>query len=196
MQQAADDAAWLRRLLETQRWVQDNGPEDVKDLELITMDELQEVRRIWVIDKHEIEDLLPDIYKEAMGRPYPAARIDDHTVFDHDALSILREVCDQNDLQYELVRNLLDTERRFRTMVNRRGLFKEIEKEIRRCYYEGEEDALAWARERYEANESTFVTEDGHDVYADGLLEESPSEDAEPAKQTQPYLYGVTLNET
>jgi len=37
---------------------------------LITLDELQEIRRIWVTDEHknEIEDLVPAIYEAVIGR--------------------------------------------------------------------------------------------------------------------------------
>ena len=50
--------AWLRELLQAQEWVRQNGPEYVRDLELITLPELHEIRRIWVVDKHEFEDTL------------------------------------------------------------------------------------------------------------------------------------------
>ena len=46
----------LRELLKAQRWIQENGPPNVADIELVTLDELQAIRRIWVIDKHEFED--------------------------------------------------------------------------------------------------------------------------------------------
>ena len=35
------------------------------------MDELQEVRRIWIEDKHEVEDLLPKLYEGVLGQPFP-----------------------------------------------------------------------------------------------------------------------------
>ena len=45
-------ANMLRALLETQVTVNQHLPKGLDSLELITMDELQEVRRIWVEDKH------------------------------------------------------------------------------------------------------------------------------------------------
>src|SRR6185295_15550904 len=53
---------WLTRVLEAQCWVRRNGPEHVRDIELISLAELHEIRRIWVVEKHEFEDTLPQIY--------------------------------------------------------------------------------------------------------------------------------------
>jgi DNA sulfur modification protein DndC len=55
-------ADWLRRLLSAQTWIRANGPDHVRRIELITLPELEAIRRIWVTEKHEIEDLLPEIY--------------------------------------------------------------------------------------------------------------------------------------
>jgi len=85
---------WLRRVLETQRWIRDNGPEYVRKIDLISLEELHEIRRIWVVDKHEIEDMLPGIYADAIGEPYPGRPIDDNLIFDADSLRLLREACE------------------------------------------------------------------------------------------------------
>src|SRR5205807_2151663 len=68
---------WLRRVLEAQRWIREHAPEEVRALELISRDELQEIRRIWVVDKHEIEDALPRIFEEVTGEPFDAPSLDD-----------------------------------------------------------------------------------------------------------------------
>ncbi|MBX7132903.1 MAG: DNA phosphorothioation system sulfurtransferase DndC, partial [Fimbriimonadaceae bacterium] len=82
---------WLRRVLEAQTWVQQNGPAHVRELELISLPELQEIRRIWVVEKHELEDSLPKIYEEATGRGYPGAPLEDNPVFGADEMQLLRE---------------------------------------------------------------------------------------------------------
>jgi len=154
-------AEWLRKVLKTQRCVRELGPADVKDLELILLAELEEIRRIWVVDKHEIEDMLPKIYEEATGEPYPGRAIDDNLVFDTEALELLRKYCDGDDLHFELARNLLDIERRFRTMTSRRGLFGSLEDAIERCFYEDEADALDRARARHSLK-SSEIQKDEH----------------------------------
>jgi DNA sulfur modification protein DndC len=144
---------WLRRVLETQEFLRENAPKEMGEIELITPAELQEIRRIWVVEKHEIEDRVPAIYREVTGRPYPGPQIDDHQVFDNEVLGLLKGCCegDPDGLHYEMLRNLIDVERRFRTMTRRRGLFEEIEKEIERCIWDGREDAVGFLRE-HEAN--------------------------------------------
>lgn len=150
-------AYWLRRVLETQKWIHENGPEHVRNIELISMDQIQEIRRIWVIDKHEIEDLLPQIYEEEMGKAFPDSRINDNVLFDSTAIELLKEICGDDDLHFELTRNLLDIEWRYRTMASRRGLYSAIEETVERCFYENEEEALERARERYELKHSSFL---------------------------------------
>ena len=152
-------ANWLRRVLETQQIVREIGPPEVAGTELLTPEELQEIRRLWVVEKHEIEDLVPQIYQEALGEEYPGPPIDEDLVFDAEALAMLREECEPGrgddpdgeetagPLTFELARNLLDVERRYRTKANRRGLFKSLEKAVEKCFYDGEEDALGRARQ-------------------------------------------------
>lgn len=190
-------AHWLKRVLQTQQWIRENGPEYVREIELITLEELQEIRRIWVVDKHEIEDLLPRLYEEAVGTSYPGPRIDDNLIFDGDTLELLREACgdDPDGLLFEMSRNLLDLERRYRSMASRRGLFEALSKTIERCFYDDENDALSRAREIHELRTATFVSDDGHEVSEDGhasihpgptsnpqrsLFEENPFENEEP----------------
>ena len=152
-------AYWLRRVLEVQKWIRDNGPEHVCNIDLISRAELQEIRRLWVIDKHEIEDLLPQIYEEAMGEPYPDRRFDDNALFGTSVFELLKEVCGEDELHFELVRNLLDIERRYRTMIRRHGLYASLEQAIERCFYTDERDALEWAKKQFELKNRAFGEE-------------------------------------
>jgi DNA sulfur modification protein DndC len=140
-------AHWLRRVLEVQCIIQKTGPVEVREMQLLTPEELQEIRRIWVVDKHEIEDLLPRIYEEVLGKPYPGPSIDENLVFDAEAIGLLRDQCANDELHFEMVRNLLDIERRYRTMTSRRGLFADLEDTVERCFYDDEADALERAKQ-------------------------------------------------
>lgn len=139
---------WLRRLLEAQTWVRKNGPDYVRDLELISMEELHEIRRIWVFDKHEIEDALPRIYKEATGESFPGPALGDILVLGSDDLALLRGICGDNELQYQLTRELLNVERQFRTMTRRAGLFEALESALKRNFFDDAEDAFRYAKQR------------------------------------------------
>jgi DNA sulfur modification protein DndC len=138
---------WLRELLKAQRHIRENAPEDVRGTQLITEDELREIRRIWVTEKHEFEDRLPVIYEETMGEPFADESLATHLPLGADELRELRELCD-GDLHYQLVRDLLDVERQQKLSLKRRGLLDELEGTLERHFYEDADDALELARRR------------------------------------------------
>ncbi len=142
---------WLRKVLQAQRHIQTHGPELVRNIELITLAELGEVRRLWVLEKHEIEDNLPHIYESVLGVSYPGGRIDDNLVLGAEEMAILREICGPDDLHFQLTRELLDVERQHRSMARRAGLFKALEQALRRGFYDSVDDAEQRALERRSA---------------------------------------------
>lgn len=150
-QSARED--WLTRLLQAQAWIRGNGPDYVRSLELVTLAELEEIRRIWVVDKHEFEDSLPRIYQTATGDPYPGGPLDEHLPLGADVIDSLREVVGEDRLHFELVRELLDIEQRHRAQVRRAGLFGSLEKALRRGFYDDEHDATVRAQRRTSAIE-------------------------------------------
>lgn len=88
-------AELLRELLRTQQTVRTAGKaEGFESIELIGLDELQEIRRLWVIEKGEIEDLLPSIYEDVLGTPYPGRELDPMPL-DAADLQLLRDVVAQ-----------------------------------------------------------------------------------------------------
>lgn len=139
---------WLRELLKAQTYIRKHGPKDVRDIELITLEELQEIRRIWVVDKHEMEDSLPSIYEEMTGMAYPGPRLDDSMAIHAADLALLKEACGEDSLHYELTRELLGVTRQGRTSQRRAGHYERLEKTFGKHYYESQEEALAFARER------------------------------------------------
>ena len=147
----------LYELLKAQSAVREMGVEkeaaQSANIDLITINELEEIRRIWVTEKHELEDNLPEIYERATGEKYPGKELNDNLVFGPCEMEILKEVCEGDDIHYELARELLDVERRFRTMSRRAGLFSAIDNAVKRGYYKNEEDATAMAMEIARAKE-------------------------------------------
>ena len=143
--------SWLRQVLEAQHHVRVRGPEIVEDIDLITLKELEAIRRIWVVEKHEIEDSLPRIYEEAVGVPYPGRRLDDNAALGTDEVALLHELCDGDRLHFQLVRELLSVEKRHKSMLRRTGLFDAVEKAFLRSFYADEKDAVERARQRRDA---------------------------------------------
>jgi DNA sulfur modification protein DndC len=139
---------FLRMLLQAQAHIRRTGPEAVREIDLITLEELQEIRRIWVMDKHEIEDNLPRIYGEATGTPYPGRPLDDNLVIRAMEMQVLAEICGEDRLHYELVRELLSITSQMRSSRRRVGLYERLEKAFRRSAYQDRDEAIAIARQR------------------------------------------------
>lgn len=139
---------WLCKLLEAQTWIRRNGPEEFRCIELITAPELEEIRRIWVMEKHELEDTLPGLYEKATGERYPGRRLDDNLVLGNEEMEELRALCGDDRLHYELTRELLSVERQQRTQVRRSGLMERLEKSFHKHFFDNEQDATTYARER------------------------------------------------
>jgi len=137
---------WLKQLLEAQTYIRKSGPTEVRGIELITLEELQEIRRIWVVDKHELEDALPRIYREATNNDYPGRPLDDNLVIGEEEMHVLAELCGDDRLHYELTRELLSTTRQQRSAARRSGLFSQLEKAFTRHFYDDRQDALSRAQ--------------------------------------------------
>jgi DNA sulfur modification protein DndC len=120
---------WLRRVLEAQVQIRDNAPEEYRDISLITPEELSEIRRIWLEEKHEFDDSLPRIYKEVMGEPFKDVRIGaDNHLLGADEWNVLEELCANDAMHLELMAKLLDTERQYHTKSHRVGIYGNLEK--------------------------------------------------------------------
>lgn len=136
---------WLRMLLDAQTHIRKHGPQEVADIQLISLDELTEIRRIWVVDKHELEDSLPGIYKVATGDDFPGESMDEEVVLGAGEMAHLRELCGDDRLHYELTRELLSITRQQRNSARRAGLFDQLEKSFGKHFFDNAEDAIARA---------------------------------------------------
>jgi DNA sulfur modification protein DndC len=132
---------WLRRVLEAQQEARRLGPPEFQSLELISMAELQEIRRIWLYEKHEFDDQLPQIYQQVMGQPFPKPDADDQLLRLED-WELLREVCGYEEQFFELQTGLLDIERQFRGMARRAGIYQALEERLKAGQFASEEEAL------------------------------------------------------
>ena len=135
----------LEQLLIAEKKMQQAAPEEYKDISLITYEELQEIRRIWVVEKHEIEDRLPKIYEKVKKIPYPDTSNGFYHFFGKDELKILGDICKDDRLSYEMIRELIDVEWSYRTKLRRAGIFDRLERAIQRSFYENKDDAVGFA---------------------------------------------------
>lgn len=139
---------FLRRLLKIQKDINTNGPEEFENLELISFEELCEIRKIWVLDKHEFDDSLPRIYEEVMGKPFNDAMWIGSETFGAKEWELLKEICQESnpdeELLFEMAYSLLDTENHSNSLNQRKGIQEHLEKIIKSTFYKNEEDATRY----------------------------------------------------
>ena len=185
-------AELLRNLLITQQKCREGGSSSgFANVDLINKEELDEIRRIWVEEKGEIEDLLPKIYKEVMGEDYEGAEIEISPLESGD-LSILREVCQEwlkdnhpsnsreqetertNEL-YQLTRTLLANTYHAGLAHTRSKQLDAIEKTLKQYAFLDEEAATEYALKFISSNRSEEKI-DLHSMMPDAPLEEEISQ--------------------
>jgi DNA sulfur modification protein DndC len=132
---------WLRRVLEAQQSVRRDGPEEFRELQLISIEELNEIRRMWLHEKHEFDDSLPRIYEEVTGEPFPRST-DDGNPLQADDWSSLREICGEDEVLFGLQIALLAVEQRFRGMTRRVGVTEALEKCLKGAIFESKDEAF------------------------------------------------------
>ena len=159
---------FLRRLLQVEKLVHEIGPDSIKEVPLITMEELKLIRQIWLDEFHEFEDNLPKIYEEETGKPYQDGSIGKNKYFGAAEAKILKEVCDdmygEEELLPQMLKALLDVEAKAAAISNKRNVINNLEKEIKKAFYKNEEEAQEIASARadrltkaMEENDREFV---------------------------------------
>lgn len=143
---------FLRKLLEVEQIVHEIGPEEIRNVPLITMEELKAIRQIWLDEFHEFDDMVPTIYEEVTGIPYNDGTIKKNKYFGAPEAKLLEEVCTElypdETLLVGLQRALLDTEAKAQATSNKRNVIINMEKEIRKASYRDEDDAEQIAKAR------------------------------------------------
>jgi len=133
-------AKLLKELLTAQRQVRNaDQKQGTQLIELISIEELDEIRRIWVEDKGEIEDLVPKIYTEQA----PLDRTD---------LSMLEQVASEVDSEpeaaqelYKLTRSLLAVQFQSIEAHKRSKHLDRLEGVLRHYAFRNENEALEFA---------------------------------------------------
>lgn len=136
---------WLERLLTIQKDINENGPEEFHNLELIRVPEMQAIRRIWVLNKHEFDDAVPRIYKKVFGKEFEDPEWIAQENFGKEEWDILKDVCEKmysdQELAFEMMYSLIDVENNASDLKKRKGIVDELEAVISRTFYQNEDDA-------------------------------------------------------
>ncbi|EPF3811057.1 DNA phosphorothioation system sulfurtransferase DndC [Klebsiella aerogenes] len=142
----------LEKVLQAQIAVQKMGPVEVKNLELLPQEELEEIRRIWLEEKLEVEDSLPVIYQKVMGIPYPGARRAHHPILNKTVLDKLRTFCAANNdaegLMYQQIRATMAVANRHKNQLRRANLTTELMEILEKGAFSTLDEAKVFALER------------------------------------------------
>jgi len=114
----------LRRLLATQRQIQEEyDPEFV----LIAENELREIRRLWITERQDWDDALPQIFSEVMGQ---SLQWDQNDVYTPGRLEseTLRAMSQEYDIPLQMIQKLIDAEWQHYGMRRRARVHKTIAK--------------------------------------------------------------------
>lgn len=143
----------LRELLQTQKLVQESDHKQGTQLiELISVDELDEIRRLWVEEKGEIEDLVPKIYTDVLGAAYPGRDLE-QVPLDRGDLAILQQVSTEVETEteaaqelYKLTRSLLALQFQSIESHKRSKHLDRLEGVLRQYAFRNEQEALEFAK--------------------------------------------------
>ncbi|WP_330632933.1 DNA phosphorothioation system sulfurtransferase DndC [Halocatena halophila] len=121
----------LEKLLQTQKEVNDELPEDEEEMVLIRKEELREIRRLWREEQSDWEDSVPKIYRRVMDEDTMEWVHDDLGTFGADEAELLGEICEDHDVPRELVQRLLDTEFQHYGMKRRASIYNELDRVLK-----------------------------------------------------------------
>jgi DNA sulfur modification protein DndC len=138
----------LRKLLQVQQAVRREGPDP--NATLISLDELQEIRRIWRTEEQDWEDSLPRIYHEVIGDELECVK-DDVTNFTIRDQELLFDVARKHGVHGHLVAKLLDIERELHGMSRRAGIYERIGAVLGEDWLDNEEARQLFEMEDEEA---------------------------------------------
>jgi len=142
----------LRELLLAQKLVQASVHKmGMQPVELISLEELNAIRRIWVEDKGEIEDLVPKVYTEVFGAPYPGRELE-QTPLDRDDLAMLQQVTSEIEPEteaahelYKLTRSMLAVQFQSIETHKRAKHLDRLESVLKQYAFRNEQEALEFA---------------------------------------------------
>jgi len=134
----------LEKVLHAQKAVRRDGPDPA--MELISAEELCEIRRLWRIERQDWEDSVPQIFRAVNGYDLNWPKDDDGT-FDADQKELLSSLCQEYDVPFELVARMLEVERQSTGMTRRAGVQKALQAVLSQ-EWDSESEIMDAARER------------------------------------------------
>ena len=120
---------WLRELLELDNKFKAEG----REIELITVPELHAIRQEWIHDPNEPDwdDSLPTLFKDVYGYDLDWV-YDDNASFGKDDAQLIHELCDNFDVEPEMIMKLIELEVSMEGLSRRSGISNKIASLLKR----------------------------------------------------------------
>ncbi|MGR5556901.1 DNA phosphorothioation system sulfurtransferase DndC [Vibrio fortis] len=120
---------WLRELLELDKKFKAEG----REIELITVPELHAIRQEWIHDPNEPDwdDSLPTLFKDVYGYDLDWV-YDDNASFGKDDAQLIHELCDNFDVEPEMIMKLIELEVSMEGLSRRSGISNKIASLLKR----------------------------------------------------------------
>jgi putative sulfurtransferase DndC len=114
---------WVRELLELDKQFKAEG----REIELITVPELHSIRQEWIHDPNEPDwdDSLPAIFRDVYGFDLDWV-YDDNASFGKDDAQLVQELCDDFDVEPEMIMKLIELEMSMEGLSRRNGISNKI----------------------------------------------------------------------
>jgi DNA sulfur modification protein DndC len=114
---------WVRELLELDKKFKAEG----REIELITVPELHAIRQEWIHDPNEPDwdDSLPAIFRDVYGFDLDWV-YDDNASFGKDDAQLIQELCDDFDVEPEMIMKLIELEMSMEGLSRRNGISNKI----------------------------------------------------------------------
>lgn len=114
----------LSKLLKIQKEIETDAPD--KDFKVITPEEIQEIRRIWLTERGDWDDSAPKIYTKIMGEKMDWIQ-DDTGSFSNVEYQLLYDVCKKYEIPVDLITRLIDVEKQIQGMTRRSSVYTKID---------------------------------------------------------------------
>lgn len=119
---------FLKKLLLTEKKVNENNKGEY--FELISMAELEEIRKLWRVELQDWEDSVPQIYESTMDKAYPLKNVKGGG-FNGLDYHLLDKICEEQDIPTQLVAKLLDTARSYDGLKRRAKVLDDLDRIIK-----------------------------------------------------------------
>ncbi|MFH0275171.1 DNA phosphorothioation system sulfurtransferase DndC [Vibrio alginolyticus] len=163
---------WLRELLELDKKFKAEG----REIELITVPELHAIRQEWIHDPNEPDwdDSLPTIFKEVYGYDLDWV-YDDNASFGKDDAQLIHELCDNFDIEPEMIMKLIELEVSMEGLSRRSGISNKIASLLKRDWGSLEEikqkHASLQSRAEFDIHQKEIERYNGQLAELDKLLQ-------------------------